>query len=298
MGAVVFSVDAELGWGFHDLPDPPTRRVEAGREGWLTLLDIFDRYDVPATWAVVGHLMLDSCDGVHADHPAIDGWFDRERTSWRDRPDLRFGTDLVRQTVGGGHEIACHTFSHVRFGDPRITPEIAAAELAAASDAAERFGVEYDSIVFPRNAVGHRDRVADAGFTCYRSREPAPATGAGRAAAKLRDALTARPSMVEPTVDEYGLVNVPPSLFLFGFEGRARTVATALGGDPIRRQARNGIDRAAETDGVFHMWLHPNNLCTPRDARRIDAIVEYAAQRREEDGLRIETMAETAARVR
>jgi peptidoglycan/xylan/chitin deacetylase (PgdA/CDA1 family) len=137
MGSVVVSIDAELGWGFHDHEEPPSSRIDAARSGWHTLLDVFDTYDVPATWAVVGHLFLETCDGVHANHPSIDGWFDRERESWTTRPDLRFGRDLVAATVDADvdHEIACHSFSHVLFDDSRVTREIASAEVAAAAGA-------------------------------------------------------------------------------------------------------------------------------------------------------------------
>lgn len=300
MGSVVISIDAELGWGFHDLSDPPTDRIEAARSGWQTLLDIFEIHDVPATWAVVGHLMLEDCDGIHADHPSVDGWFDRERADWRERPELRFGTDLVGRVLAAesGHEVGCHTFSHVLFDDPRVTRRIASAELRAAIDAARPFDVEYDSFVFPRNAVGYRELLAEFGFACYRSRGAAPSGRIRRSADKfLAAADPGRVDLVEPTVDEYGLVDIPPSLYLFGFEGAARTVAESLVGDPIVRQARRGIDRASREDGVFHVWLHPNNLRTERDARRMRAIVEHAAARRDETDLRLETMAEAAKRV-
>jgi peptidoglycan/xylan/chitin deacetylase (PgdA/CDA1 family) len=301
VGSVVFSLDAELGWGFHDYADPPLDRVEAGRTGWRTLLDLFETHDVPATWAVVGHLLLEDCDGVHADHPSLDGWFAREQGEWRDRPDLRFGADLVEAVAeaDAGHEIGCHSFSHVLFDDPRITREIARAELTAAIEVADRHGIEYASFVFPRNGVGYRDLLAETGFTCYRGDTATAESRIRRTAEKLlTTAAPGRVELVEPTVDEYGLVDVPPSLFCFGFEGTARTAIEALAEDPIVRQARHAIDRASRTDGIFHAWLHPNNLRTERDARRMASIIEYAARTRARTDLRIETMADVAERTR
>jgi len=295
---VVFSIDAELGWGFHDLPEPPADRLAAARPGWNRLLDVLAEHEVPATWAVVGHLLLADCDGVHADHPSIEGWFERERTDWRDRPDLRFGPDLVTGIRDSpvDHEIACHTFSHVLFDDPRVTREIARAEIAAAVDVAAPYDIEYDSVVFPRNAVGHRDVLGEFGISTYRSKAAEPDGRFRRAAGKLASAALPRATLVEPTVDEYGLLDIPPSLFLFGFEGRPRRLAESVWGDPIVRQARHGIDRASQEDGVFHLWLHPNNVGTDRDARRVEAIVEYAAERRATTDLTIETMASVADR--
>ena len=301
MGSVVISVDAELGWGFHDLADPPMERLEAGRSGWTRLLDILDKHSVPATWGVVGHLMLDDCDGTHANLPSLDGWFDTERGRWRERPDFRFGPELVRGIVEAepNHEVACHTFSHVLFGDDRVTEDIARGELRAAVDAGTRFGIEYSTLIFPRNSVGHRDLLGEFGFMCYRSRRARPSNALSRVGEKLLSTIAPdRIPLVTPSVDEHGLVDIPPSLYLFGFEGTPRTVAEAVGVDPIVRQAVRGIDRASREDGIFHVWLHPNDICTDRDARRIDRIVEYAAAKRDNTDLQIETMAAVADRVR
>ncbi|MFW6384983.1 MAG: polysaccharide deacetylase family protein [Halodesulfurarchaeum sp.] len=300
MGSVVISIDAELGWGFHDLDEPTVRLVEASREGWKTLLDLLSEYQIPATWAVVGHLFLEECDGRHADHPTPPGWFDREQGEWKDRPDLRFGGSLITKLLNAdvGHDVGSHSFSHVVFDDPRITREIVAAELAAAADAADRYGVEFESFVFPRNAVGYRDVLADAGYTVYRGERIQPSAGVARSVDKLARAIDPdRVRLVEPYVDEYGLVDVPPSLFLFGFEGVPRTVVESVWADPMVRQAKHGIDRASRDDGVFHIWLHPSQLVSERDVRRVRAVLEHVDRRRRDSGLAVETMADVAKRL-
>ncbi|RQH00525.1 polysaccharide deacetylase family protein [Natrarchaeobius oligotrophus] len=296
MGSVVLSIDAELGWGFHDFETLPSERVEAGRRGWPALLELLDEYDVPATWAVVGHLMLDSCDGVHADHPAPEGWFERERTEWRDREDLRFGRDLVADLLEADvdHEFASHSFSHVLFGRPETDRELAAAELERSAEIAADWGQTVESFVYPRNDVGHRDVLAEYGISAYRGRSPTGDGVRGIVDSTVRN----RSLLVEPTVDEYGLVNVPASLFLFGFEGPARTVAEAVWRDPMVAQARTGIDEAIRNDGVCHLWLHPNNLTHERDDERMRAILEYVDRRRAETDLTVETMADVARRLR
>lgn len=295
VGSVVLSLDAELGWGFHDLETPPTERVESGRRGWNVMLELLAEFDVPATWAVVGHLMLDSCDGRHADHPAPPGWFARERGSWADREDLRFGRDLVAALLESDvdHEFASHSFSHVLFGDPETDRELAAAELERSTEIADDWDQRIDSFVYPRNDVGHRDVLAEYGVSAYRG--PSPSRDGVRAVfdSTVRDESL----LVAPTIDEYGLVNVPASLFLFGFEGPARTVAESIWTDPMLELARRGIDEAAASDGVFHMWLHPNNLTDPRDDRRMRAILAHLDRRRTETDLTVETMGAVADRL-
>ncbi len=294
MGSVVVSVDAELGWGFHDLESPPRHRVEAGRRGWRSLLSLFDRYDVPATWAVVGHLMLEDCDGRHHDHPAPPTWFERERTAWADRPDLRFGRELVGELLASpvDHEFASHSFSHVLFGADWTSRRLADAETRRAREVAADWGLEPTSFVYPRNDVGHREALAKSGFTAYRGRTPTPEG----IRAILETGLGGKSLLVEPHVDRHGLVNVPASLFLFGFEGRLRSVAEPVFGDPMVQTARRAIDQATAGDGVCHLWVHPNNLTHPRDDDRMRAILAHVDRRRA-DGLIVETMADVADRV-
>lgn len=301
MGSVVISVDAELAWGFHDLPEPPRRRIEAARPAWSRLLEAFETFSVPATWAVVGHLFLEECDGAHQAHPGSPGWlrerwFERDPGGRAEEHDAWFAPDLVRaiQEARPAHEIACHGFSHVEFGDPATTRELAVAEVEASIEAAASMDVSLHSFVFPRNNVGHRDVLASYGFTSYRGTRPGrwfdalPTPRAG----KLLDATVVRstPPLVSPEIDEHELVDLPASLDLFGFEGTVRSAIEPVFGDPVVRQARAGIDRAVDGEGVFHLWLHPNNLLDERDFDRLDAVLSYVAERHERTALAVETM--------
>lgn len=257
---------------------------------------------MPATWAVVGHLFLQDCDGRHDGHPTPDGWFARERGEWADRRDLRFAPNLVDAVAdaNAGHEIGCHTFSHVECGNPQTTRETARAEFVASLEAAASASVEpaMSSVVFPRNRVGHRDVLAQCGFTCYRGNRP---NGDAFGPSSLRKAAFVAggtPPLVEPSVDEFGLVDVPASLYLFGFQGPARRVCELVWRDPIVAAARRGIDAAARSDRVFHLWYHPNNLVTDSDVERLRAVVEYIDRRRADGAIKVETMADVAQRVR
>ena len=295
VGSVVVSIDAELGWGFHDLSTPPPDRLEAGRRGWRSLATLLEEYEIPATWAVVGHLMLTDCDGIHEDHPRGPEWFHRERAEWAERPDLRFSPGLISDLLESpvGHEIASHSFSHVLFGDPETSRETAAYELERSLEIATEWGLSLESFVYPRNDVGHREVLADAGIRTYRGRSPTRDGIRGM----LGSSIGGDSLLVTPTVDEYGLVDVPASTFLFGFEGPARRMVESVWRDPMVVQVHRGIEAAAASDGVFHLWLHPNNLVTGRDDRRVEAILERIQARRTEGRLRVETMGDVGSRV-
>lgn len=301
MGTVIVSADAELGWGFYDLQDRPEVRLANARTGWRRLSELCEQYQIPATWAVVGHLFCDDCDGRHADHPTPEGWFDHERGPDAMPRSLRFADglvdDIVESTVD--HDIGLHTFSHVLFDDPMTTRKVARAEVGRALDAARARGLNPTSFVFPRNRIGHREVLASYDIESYRGTGPR-IRGPTRRLRKLAVATVARsdPRLVTPYVDDAGLVNVPASLFLFSFEGAARATVEPVFGDPVLRHAKRGIDAAAAADGVFHMWLHPNNIVTGRDAHRIDRIFEYLDRRRNDSAVRVRTMDEVAAETR
>lgn len=296
MGSVVISIDAELGWGFHDLDRVPRHRVENARWGWESTHSILDRYEVPATWAIVGHLLLSECDGRHDDHPTPPDWFERERNGWADRDDLRFAPDLVERLVDSSvdHEIASHSFSHVLFGAPDTSAEIARDECRRVKAVAAEWGLSLDSFVFPRNEVGHLEVLAETGFTVYRGRTSLPEGASSVLATLARNESL----LVEPRIDSHGLVDVPASVFCFGFEGALRRAAERLWNDPMVELARRGIDQAAESDGLFHLWLHPNNLTTPADADRFERIVEHVDRRRSTSDLQVETMRQVGDRTR
>lgn len=300
MGTIVISADAELCWGYHDVESPPLERFDRMREGWRTLLELTEEYDVPLTWAVVGHLLLDDCDGEHEDLPAPEGWFDHERGPDAWPRSIRFGGDLVEDVLASpvDHEVGGHTFSHVLFGADTTDEELARAELRAFEDAADRWGLAPTSFVFPRNGIGHREVLAEFGYECYRGLRPwEPRTSLRERLTQVATKTTLLPGdvpLVQPSVDEYGLLNVPASMHLFDFEGVPRTVLETVRDDPVVVRAKRGIDAAATRDGLFHMWLHPNDLVAARDERRIERIFRYVDRTRDSTSVPVKTMEDVA----
>lgn len=300
MGTIVISVDAELAWGSHDFETVPVDRVRSARDGWALLLEQFDRYDLPATWAVVGHLFLDECDGVHADHPSLSGWFDADPGGTAAENPEWFGHGLVEaiRAADVAHDVGGHSFSHRQL-NPDLPSEIARAEVAATVEAAAAKGFDLESFVHPGNVVAHEHLLGEYGFTCYRGRAPDVGAGGSTASAirKLLGGLGSEPRLVRPEIDAHGLVNVPASLYLFELDGRPKHVLDRVGADPVVTRAKRGIDAAAEDDGLFHVWLHPNNIVESVDESRIAEVFRYVDEVRDRTDLTVETMASVADRV-
>ena len=227
-GAFVVSIDTELAWGEAHKRDGSVagHHFEREREVVEGILDVFARYDISATWAVVGHLFLDRCEG-HPDLPGpaydwLDGdWLDIDPCADVDAAPWYYGRDIVeRLTACPVHqEVGSHSFSHVIVDDPGCSADVFAAELTAARQVAEPLGVELRSFVYPRNAIAHLDTLRAAGFTSYRGGRPAKPfaglSGWQRKAALLVDRVSPRPgSAVRPEHHDSGVWNIPQT-YLF-----------------------------------------------------------------------------------
>jgi len=305
MGTVVISFHPPLCWGFPHSPAThrPPELLPPPRSAWERLAATLCDFELPATWAVVGHLFERECTGAHVGHPSPSGWFAHERGDDPMPEQYRFAPELIADLAESDldHDIGTHTYSHVVFDADYASDSLARSECDRAIEAAEAAGVAMDSVVFPRNRVGHREVLAEAGFRCYRGPEPETSAAGSYSAPfrKLARATVVRdpPPIVEPSVDEYGLVNIPPSLHLFDFDGPVRRLLAATVGDPVVRQARLGVDAAAAGDGVCHLWLRPNDLTTEADVARFRAVCGHIDSVRAGTDLTVETMRSVADRV-
>lgn len=304
-GSIVISLDAELAWGYHDLDRLPTERARTARDSWMYLLDLFERWDLPSTWALVGQLFPEASAGRRETHPAGEEWFPDDLGDRHDRDSIWFGGDLIDAILDSAvdHEIGSHSFSHVEFGNPETTPQIAEAELKHSREIASEYGLAPTSFLFPRHSIGHRELLRKYGFRCYRGVEP-ERWYHGTPVQKLGTVATGGlgmggPPIVTPEVDEFGLVNIPASLPLFGYDGFPWPLFDAVAGNTVVRQLELGLNRLKdERDGVLHLWLHPNDIVTESDREQIREILSIVGTYRNRYDIPIETMEAVTNRVR
>lgn len=69
MGSVVISVEVGPGWGRHPDDGASDERYREARDAWRRASYLFDRYEVPATWLLAGHLFAPgSRNGPSGEH--------------------------------------------------------------------------------------------------------------------------------------------------------------------------------------------------------------------------------------
>jgi hypothetical protein len=308
-GVFVLSLDTELAWGSVHGGSLPQREAlfQQARPCISRLLKLLEKYQIHATWALVGHLFLERCQPVNGiKHPEIvrpkyswypDDWFLPDPCSRLEDAPFWYGRDIVQwiQSCQVTQEIGCHTFSHIRVGEPGCSRECFASELRACCVEAEKLGLNLQSFVFPRNSVGHLDVLAEAGFLAYRGVAPSlferlPGITA-RIFRQLGHFIPLTPPVVLPK-KEKGLWNLPASYFYPSTYRWWRIIS----GISRAYKVKQGLRKAAKKRYIFHLWFHPWNLASQPDKllSELEAIFAEVCRYRDAGRLDNLTMGELA----
>ncbi len=189
----LISADFEMAWAFVHSKQTKKDRDRAVRLGLQTrsnlpkILDLCDKYNIPLTWATVGHLFLDSCSHdngeKHANLPRIPyfenefweyqagDWFDSDPcTDCKTNP-AYYASDLIDRIAvsKARHEIGCHTFSHIDCSDTNCPTPVLEAEIRECQALAENRNIILKSFVHPGHQIGHLEDLHRLGFASYRT---------------------------------------------------------------------------------------------------------------------------------
>lgn len=278
-GALVISLDFELFWGMRDVVslDAYRKHLEGVHEAVPRMLDLFERYDVHATWATVGLLFARDQEEARHYAPALRPTYDvRERSPYEalDRPGLDqdtrcyFASDLVDRIVQAPHqELGTHTFSHYYCTEPGQSAAQFEADLDAAIAIAKARGIELRSLVFPRNQANldYLDVLRNKEIEAYRG---VPRLWALHGGGSKLDTTARRGVRL---ADNY-----------LPLVGERSHVRKALRGEPLdvagsrflrphtprwsrlearrEQRMRDEMTTAAQRRRIYHLWWHPHNF--------------------------------------
>ena len=262
-GAFVISLDFELAWGTRGRPS--ANKVGAYLDGTRRaidrMLELFQAYEISATWAMVGGLVL----GGQTRHPLLAArrYDDIPIGDHRSHPNW-YSEDILAniRAISPAQEIGCHTLTHMYVNESQASREQLDWELEEFVRLFETLGLARPkSFIFPKHYMHHFDLLAKHGFTCYRGPESgwferlpsAPLRGALRL---INSRLRVSPVVGLPRSTSAGLVEVPSSQFYSPFQSVGKFVSI---GDRVKR-AIHGLDAAARQKKIFHLWTHPFNM--------------------------------------
>jgi len=302
-GTVTLSMEIELAWGTHDRAEYTYFSPDASAEleTLTNLLDCCDRYKIPISFDVVGHLLHESCSGEHPG-PHHDGWWSEDPGTDSERDPLFYAPEFVRmiENADVDHEICTHTYSHV-LGD-QVSADVIQDELAKASDVHEASGLEKpQSIVFPRHQTPSLAVLEDSEITTVRRpmddysspsgivrkffwalRRTHPVTGIDASGDVLETFCTPHPSLSTGLLP-IGQQREPLPL---------RMIPRPIRQKVHERYIRSAVKSAATTGGYVHLWSHLFNIANEAQWKPLQAGLEHIADKRDAGEITLRTMAE------
>jgi len=293
--AFVISLDFELGWGFVLHPEHTTLNLlrddlQHGRGVVESLLNLFQKFHIPATWAAVGHLLLEQGDGkglISKGLPQFkEGWLNWDFYSQVCSSPLYMAPDIIEKILRSpvGHEIGLHSFFHIPFS--RCSKAVAEMEVKLGVNLAQKWGIETRSFVFPENSIGHLDILREQGIKIYRGNVPRHRKQAS--SALIRKVTGAVMIMMPPSVLplwKEGIWEIPGSM---SFDEQLIPFTTLP-------KAKIGLVRAIRADRLFHIWIHPWSLLYGRSLfEDLENFLALVAHKRDKGNLQVVTMGEVA----
>lgn len=277
----IISLDFELLWGVRDKRTIETygENIRGVRSVIPALLDLFDKYDIHATFATVGFLFAKNKEALLHYMPEVlpeynqkkyspyeNGYLDSIGESERD--DIyHYASSLIRLIQQNPkQEIASHTFSHY-YCLEEASLQSFEEDLKAAKQIALTYNIDLKSIVFPRNQYSdaHIEICRQLDFISFRGNEtssiyrPRKNEEQNKKIKALRFAdayfnLTGHHTFVlEETIN--GIVNIPTSRFLRPYSTRLKWF------NSIRlNRIKNSLTFAAKNKQAYHLWWHPHNF--------------------------------------
>lgn len=301
----MISIDTELSWGTFDVGrvDSYLPAYNRTRSVVNRLINLFDEYEVSATWATVAHLLHD-CGGEHRADPGpdywwIDNWYGslpcvtgRDRSLWY-APEM---IDAIRQCQTP-QEIGVHAYSHLILGERGCSSRVAKREIDEAIRIMESHGIEPESFVFPRNSIGHQEILSENGVRIYRGRDArwyerrALPDVIRKVPRYIEEATKITPPSVIPTWDG-DIIKLPGSQVFRPFhDGWQFTPSSSR-----VVKAKKGLDRAVSEGEIFHLRFHPFDFgFNPDDLlSKLAKVLHYANEMRDKGLLDVLCMREVA----
>jgi peptidoglycan/xylan/chitin deacetylase (PgdA/CDA1 family) len=301
-GRFVISLDFELMWGVRDHRTVADYgdAVLGGRGAISQMLELFERYEIHATWATVGLLFAKNLEEMRRFAPEAPKYRDTALSPYLALDQIGedeasdpyfFGRSLLDQIAAArGQEIATHTFGHIYALEPGMTLDAWRADLSAAIAIAGKAGHQMRSIVFPRNQMGpeHISICHELGLSVVRGNPPGrvyrPRSGSElapwvRALRFLDGVLPVLGPVCFDLPEKGAVVDVPASRFLRPWNARL-PLYSALHQRRIQRE----MTHAAKKGRGYHLWWHPHNMGrnTERNMAQLEVILTHFSRLREQ----------------
>jgi peptidoglycan/xylan/chitin deacetylase (PgdA/CDA1 family) len=319
-GLFVISLDFELMWGVRDKKTIHSygNNIRGVREVIPALLDLFDQYDIHATFATVGFLFCRNKDELvhHAPcdlphyflkkySPYENNYFEEVGDS--ERNDIyHYASSLIELIQQDPkQEVASHTFSHYYCleGASLLSFE---KDMIAAKQIASTYNINLRSIVFPRNQYSdpHIEICKKLGFIAFRGNETSsiyqPRKNEDQN--KIIKAFRFADSYINLTghhtftieKKENTIIDIPASRFLRPYSPKLKWL------NAVRlNRIKKSLTFAAKNNQAYHLWWHPHNfgLHLKENLASLEMILKHYKKLNTSFGMQSKSMKEIAEEI-
>jgi peptidoglycan/xylan/chitin deacetylase (PgdA/CDA1 family) len=314
-GIFTISLDFELYWGMRDVVtvDEYSKHLDGTPKAVELMLELFDKYEIHATWATVGFLFYENIDDLKREFPKrLPEYKDDEinlygyaQTEYI-KDEYHFAPksiDLINSYKN--QELASHTFSHYYCLEEGQDEEDFYEDLIAFNRVAKSKNILPYSIVFPRNQYNksYLEVLKRVGISAYRGNEKGWIYNATNE--KEKKTLTKRLLRI---IDSYINIsgyhtykiedltkqkpyNVTASRFLRPYSKRV----SFLDSFKLKR-ITSAMTHAAKNGELYHLWWHPHNfgIFTEENIDFLTKILEHHKKLDEEYGFKSLSMSEVS----
>lgn len=282
-GAIVLSLDFEMMWGNLDqwtAEGYGASNVAQVRLVIEKLLDMLEKYDVKATFATVGLLMLPDKKAMLAHFPKdipnyqnVKSPFNKDFVNSIDDENekLYFAYDVINKLKHSSHvEIGTHTFGHFYCWEDGQTLSQFESDIEMAIEVAKKNNIKLNSIVFPRNQVSdeYLNVCSAHGINVYRGNARKYFEKSSSFLKRIRQRVLRLvdsyvniggfSSYAQPEIKKLKdglIINVPASRILRPYSPKLAFAETLR-----LSRIKNEIIHAAKNHEIYHLWWHPHNF--------------------------------------
>ena len=274
-GTLVISLDTELAWGrIGESTNSNYYHLHRQTKSVIKrLLEVFDNYQCPVTWALVGRLLDTNWSMASKDlskfYPGLvsQNIYSSEDLNGDGESIILFPelVDLIRNSKVD-HEIASHSYNHILFGSASCNKEEEIEnDIALQKNILGKWSIVPKTIVYPRNNIGAIKNLQENGYTVYRGEqstwyENMPSIFK-KVARQIDEVFPIAPNLVEPTLCD-GWYSLPSSMI---FRNRSVGLKRHIPFSVLEKKACDGVKAAAASGKTLHLYFHPFNFAHEED---------------------------------
>lgn len=267
-GRFIISLDFELHWGVFDtFGDSYNENILGARLAILQILELFKRYEIEATWAIVGLLLNENKNDYLYYKPDLLPTYDDESLSAYNveigesefEDPLHYGISLARTIMSyPGQEIGSHSYSHYYCKAKGQTLKQFNRDLdASISITNDKLLKTCCSFVFPKNMVEEQylSCLKDHGFSVFRDVGTSKFKNQllERCFRYLNSYIKIARDQVHSVTEVGGVKATVGSRFLRPHSSR---LLSYLMVERIKKE----LTFAAKNNSDYHLWWHPHNF--------------------------------------